>query len=154
MGECKSIGSEAEIPRGWETILLVEDQALVREVTCEILDSAGYVVLEADDAVDAMSIFLQNSGNIHLLLTDVVMPGKTGYVLAEELGALCPEMKIIFMSGYGERVALVKAHLEPRMSHLSKPFSVQALLRKVRDLLDKKNSPTLVKVATRAAGSR
>ena len=154
MGECKSIGTEAEIPRGWETILLVEDQALVREVTCEILDSAGYVVLEADDAVDAMSIFLQNSGNIHLLLTDVVMPGKTGYVLAEELGALCPEMKIIFMSGYGERVALVKAHLEPRMSHLSKPFSVQALLRKVRDLLDEKNSLTLVKVATRAAGSR
>ena len=154
MGECKSIGTEAEIPWGRETILLVEDQALVREVTCQILESAGYVVLEADDAVDAMSIFLQNSGNIHLLLTDVVMPGKTGYVLAEELGALCPEMKIIFMSGYGERVALVKAHLEPRMSHLSKPFSVQALLRKVRDLLDEKNSLTLVKVATRAAGSR
>jgi len=154
MGECKSIGTETEIPRGWETILLVEDQALVREVTCQILDSAGYVVLEADDAVDAMSIFLRNSGNIHLLLTDVVMPGKTGYVLAEELGALCPEMKIIFMSGYGERVALGMAHQEPRMSHLSKPFSVQALLWKVRDLLDEKNSPTLVKVATRAAGSR
>ena len=82
------------------------------------------------------------------------MPGKTGCVLAEELGALCPEMKIIFMSGYGERVAFVKAHQEPRMSHLSKPFSVQALLRKVRDLLDEKNFPTMVKVATRAAGSR
>ena len=128
MGECKSIGTEAEIPWGRETILLVEDQALVREVTCQILESAGYVVLEADDAVDAMSIFLQRSGNIHLLLTDVVMPGKTGCVLAEELGALCPEMKIIFMSGYGERVAFVKAHQEPRMSHLSKPFSVQGFL--------------------------
>ena len=128
MGECKSIGTEAEIPWGWETILLVEDQALVREVTCQILESAGYVVLEAVDAVDAMSIFLQHSGNIHLLLTDVVMPGKTGCVLAEELGALCPEMKIIFMSGYGERVAFVKAHQEPRMSHLSKPFSVQGFL--------------------------
>ena len=133
-------------------LLLVDDDTNTLASLSRAFRLAGHEAVVCDQADRALE--LAKSQRFDMIFSDVVMPGKTGCVLAEELGARCPEMKIIFMSGYGERVALVKAHQEPRMSHLSKPFSVQALLRKVRDLLDKKNSPTLVKVATRAAGSR
>jgi len=80
-------------------ILLVEDEGFVREVTGEVLESAGYRVLKTANAGEARSAFCQGEG-VRLLLTDVVMPGQNGYDLAQELRAICPSLRIIFTSGY------------------------------------------------------
>lgn len=114
------------------TILLVEDENLVRKVTGEVLQSSGYAVLAATNALQAMKIFRRHRGEIRLLLTDVIMPGKSGRELALELRSCSPEMKTIFISGYPDSA------LEERDSgtfFLPKPFSLDSLLRKVRDVL-------------------
>jgi len=80
-------------------ILLVEDESLVRKVTCEVLQSAGYRVLKAKNSAEAARIFLQHGKEIDLLLTDVVMPGRSGRELARELRAICSDLKTIFTSG-------------------------------------------------------
>ena len=89
--------------RGSETILLVEDEAIVRELTVQILESDGYQVLEAMNGTEALRIAGEHGAPIHLLLTDVVMPGMNGRELANELRLHHPDMRVLFMSGYDDQ---------------------------------------------------
>ena len=121
--------------RGRGTILLVEDEPFLRDVTCDILESAGYRVLKTRDAVEALSAFNQFKPIVRLLLTDVVLPGQNGRDLASDLRAICPELRIIFISGYPENVVTRNGVHGDGMSYLPKPFSMQSLTRKVKEVL-------------------
>jgi two-component system, cell cycle sensor histidine kinase and response regulator CckA len=116
-----------------ETILLVEDEQFVREVTSEVLRSAGYVVLAARNAVEAMCVYERIRGNMGLLLTDVVLPGESGQVLAGRMRRGNPDLKVLFVTGYPESIGMAeRAHEQC----LAKPFSTGVLLRRVRQVLD------------------
>lgn len=119
---------------GVETILFVEDEAFVRDVTCEVLQSAGYRVLTAKNAPEAMLLYEQSSGDVELLLSDVVLPGETGWALAGKLRRENPGLKILLVTGYAEQMGLREAKPE---EFLAKPFSAETLLRRVRQLLDR-----------------
>lgn len=116
-----------------ETILLVEDEAFVREVTCEVLRSAGYQVLTAKNADEAMQAHERQSGEVDLLLTDVVLPGEDGLAVANRLTEWSPGLKVLYVTGYGERMRLGCAD---GSDWLAKPFSSEVLLARVRQLLD------------------
>jgi two-component system, cell cycle sensor histidine kinase and response regulator CckA len=90
----------------WETILLVEDEAFVRDVTQEVLEMCGYTVLTACDAAEGIRVFERHSGPVHLLVTDVVMPGMNGRELAGRLLLRCPNLKTIFISGYADNAVV------------------------------------------------
>ncbi len=113
-------------------ILVVEDEDFVREVTCEVLLSAGYRVLRARTAPEAVRLFPRNGEKLQLLLTDVVLPGRSGRALAQELGAISPGMKTIFISGYPENEIVEQDMKAPGAFYLPKPFSVEMLLDRVR----------------------
>jgi CheY-like chemotaxis protein len=119
---------------GAETILFVEDEAFVRNVTCEVLQSAGYQVLPAKNAAEAMHLYEQNAGEVDLLLSDVVLPGETGWALACKLRRENPVLAILLITGYAEQMGLREARPE---EFLAKPFSTETLLRRVRQLLDR-----------------
>jgi two-component system cell cycle sensor histidine kinase/response regulator CckA len=125
--------------RGHGTILLVEDEAFLREVTCEILESAGYRVLKTRTAAEATSAFGRYKGIVKLLLTDVVLPGQNGRDLANELRAISPHLRTIFISGYPENAVTRHGIQEDGMFYLPKPFSLQSLTRKVRQVLEQKD---------------
>jgi two-component system, cell cycle sensor histidine kinase and response regulator CckA len=133
------IGSDisAAGPRGGpQTILLVEDEAFVRKVTAEVLESAGYRLVIARNAAEALETYRGFSTPPDLLLSDVVMPGMSGGELARELQNLCPHPRVLLMSGYVEKLS--RSDLSPTDSeYLAKPFSIQTLLRRVREALDK-----------------
>lgn len=131
---------QAKVPGNGETILLVEDESFVREVTRQVLEAAGYVVLQATNAEEALWTFCQHEGAVHLLLTDMVMPGKDGPTLAAELEALSPGLKTILTSGYGESLALQEKAGNARVFFLPKPFSTRSLTQKVRHVLDQKEA--------------
>jgi len=126
-------GIQAEPLGKGETILLVEDEAFVREVTSVVLRSAGYRVLTATDAAAANRMYDLRSGDVGLLLTDVVLPGESGRALADRLKRARPELKVLLITGYAEQMSLEAAATG---GCLAKPFSVGALLRKVRQVLD------------------
>lgn len=117
------------------TILLVEDEAFVRDVMDEALQSVGYHVLKTQNAEEALQLYQSLHGELNLLLTDVVMPGQNGRDLARQLRKQCPGLRTIFMSGYGESMALLGAERDANVFYLSKPFSLPALLNKVKDVL-------------------
>jgi PAS domain S-box-containing protein len=120
---------------GTETVLVVEDQAEVRKLTIDVLKRYGYQVLEACDGAEAL---LRSSGfadPIHLMITDVVMPGITGRELAAQLAALRPEMKVLYVSGYPAGAMAEDGALHDGTAYLSKPFAPSALARKARELL-------------------
>lgn len=121
---------------GKETILLVEDEKMVRNIVCEALETFGYTVLEAQDTGDALRM-AADSGKIHLLLTDVIMPDMNGRELYLEIAALQPSINVLFMSGYTDDVIADHGILEEGVNFLQKPFSVRNLIQKVRDCLDK-----------------
>jgi PAS domain S-box-containing protein len=122
---------------GAETVLLVEDDAGLRELARMILvRRGGYKVLESTGGKEALVFAEQYKGTIHLLLTDVVMPGMSGRELSEELATLRPDLKILYMSGYTDDTVVRHGVLEEGMAFLQKPFSAESLLRKVRDVLD------------------
>jgi CheY-like chemotaxis protein len=121
-------------PGKLETILLVEDQAFVREVTGEVLRSAGYEVLTAKDAGEAMNLYDQRNGEVELLLTDVVLPGETGRELASKLRRNNPALSILLVSGYAEQMGPREGNEE---ECLAKPFTKELLLRTVRQRLDR-----------------
>jgi two-component system cell cycle sensor histidine kinase/response regulator CckA len=127
--------SDDKGPRGWETVLVAEDELEVRGLVREMLASLGYEVLEAEDAEDALAAAEKHHGPIHLLLADVVMPGVSGSELARRLAALHPEMKVLLMSGYPD--AILEEGEPPLGPALLKPFSRRTLARRVRDLLDR-----------------
>jgi CheY-like chemotaxis protein len=118
---------------GAETILFVEDEAFVRDVTCEVLRSAGYRVLTARNAVEAAREYDRCCGEVTLLLTDVILPGETGRELAGRLRRANPGLKVLLVTGYAEQMGLRDAGPE---KCLAKPFSTGMLLRRVRQAID------------------
>ncbi len=122
--------------KGSETVLLVEDEAGVRGVAQEILRSTGYIVLAASDGHEALRISIQHEGPIHLLLTDVVMPGLSGPALVSRLASRRPKMRVMYMSGYTEDTIVQHGLPNPGMVFLQKPFTPEVLTRKVRELLE------------------
>jgi PAS domain S-box-containing protein len=122
--------------QGDETILITEDDDSLREVTRTFLEGFGYKVLEAEGPAHALRIAERHQGPIHLLLTDVVMPGMNGRELAEKLAPKQPQMKVIYMSGYTSDAIVERGVLEKGLSFLQKPYTKKALVRKVRELLD------------------
>jgi len=118
-----------------ETILIVEDHAEVRRVASESLRYHGYCVVEATSAEEALLISEKCSGTIDVMVTDVVLPGMSGRELAEQIGPRRPGMKILYVSGYTENVIAHQGILIPGIAFLAKPFSQQALLDKIRQLL-------------------
>jgi PAS domain S-box-containing protein len=124
-----------ETVRGHETILLVEDDDSVRRVACNILRRNGYRVLEASNGGEALLICEQHGANIHLLLTDLVLPHLSGPRLADRLGRIRPNMKVLFMSGYADEAVLQHGVLESGARYLEKPLTPERLARKVREVL-------------------
>ncbi|HBB96464.1 MAG TPA: hypothetical protein DC054_13840 [Blastocatellia bacterium] len=136
-----SISSEAKaaespIPRGSETVLLVEDEEVVRGLARQILEDAGYHVLVAQQGEEAVRLCNEHTSEIHLLLTDVVMPGAGGKVVAERLSALRPGIKVLFMSGYTDEAIVHHGVLDSNVKFIQKPFSPLGLSKKVREVLD------------------
>lgn len=128
---------EVEIPaRGTETILLVEDDGSLREIAREILEENGYRVLEAANGEQATDIAQRHPDRIHLLVTDVVMPGMHGRALAESLASLRPGLEVLYMSGYTDDIIARRGVLEPGMRFIGKPFTELDLLRRIRAAID------------------
>jgi PAS domain S-box-containing protein len=122
--------------RGTETILVVEDEAMVRDLTLEVLKESGYTVICAERPDDALRICAQNQDPIDLLLTDVVMPGMSGLELAERLKPERPKMKVLYVSGYTADAVARRGMSDPKTAFLQKPFAPGALVRKVREVLE------------------
>jgi len=127
--------------RGTETILVVEDQDQLRKMTERVLRDHGYKVLDAADPDAALIHSKSYDGTIHLLLTDVVMPGMMGPELADRIKALRPAIEVVFMSGYSERALLDRQVMESAGAYLAKPFSPKSLAVKVREVLDSARAP-------------
>jgi nitrogen-specific signal transduction histidine kinase/ActR/RegA family two-component response regulator len=123
---------------GSETILLVEDDTSLRNLTLRVLRAAGYVVLEARNASAAIELGRTYPDDIHLLLTDVVMPQGSGPIVGERLLALRPNLRVLFMSGYTDDVVLKRGVQSAQSDFLEKPFTPEQLKRRVRDVLDVK----------------
>jgi CheY-like chemotaxis protein len=120
---------------GHETILLVEDEVAILKATKRMLDGLGYTVLTASTPGEAIRLATEHVGQIHLLVTDVVMPEMNGRDLAKNLLALYPEIKRLFMSGYTANVIAHHGVLDEGVHFLQKPFSAQNLAAKVREAL-------------------
>jgi DNA-binding NtrC family response regulator len=134
-----ALGVPASVPvaRGTETVLLAEDEAPVRAVARHTLERYGYRVLEAPSAEAALDVADRYSGPIHLLLTDVIMPGLSGRDLAVRLAVVRPEVRVIYMSGYTDDAITRHGVLEPGFVFVQKPFTPDALARTVREVLDR-----------------
>jgi CheY-like chemotaxis protein len=125
------------LPRGSETILVVEDEEVVRKLTVRILQEQGYRVLEGGQGIDAFPIADEHEGQIHLLLTDVVMPKMSGKELAGRIASLRPGIKVLYMSGYTDNAIAHHGIFDKGINFIQKPFTVDGLVRKVREVLDK-----------------
>jgi two-component system cell cycle sensor histidine kinase/response regulator CckA len=123
-------------PRGDETILVVEDEPSVRSITAKMLAQLGYETLSATCGAEALEMSKAHSGTIHLLLTDVVMPNMNGPQLADELAGARPDMKVLYLSGYTESVAVHHGIVDSSAPFLAKPFSRDVLAKTIRDVLE------------------
>ena len=133
----KTEWKETATGKGKETILLVEDEPAVRELARLVLSEHGYTVIEAQNSEDAVRLAGRHGSEIHLLLTDVVMPGMSGHDLAKHLTALHPNLRVLYMSGYTYNVMGDNGTLEEGLSLLQKPFTPPALAQRVREALDR-----------------
>ncbi|HXG12094.1 MAG TPA: PAS domain S-box protein [Gemmataceae bacterium] len=136
--EPQAAPAPATAPRGHETVLLVEDEEGVRALAREVLQESGYTVLEAKDGDDALEITARHPGPIHLLLTDVVMPGMSGVALAQRLMAARSGLRVLYTSGYTDSALFRYGYQEGDADFLMKPFTRDALVRAVRDVLDRR----------------
>jgi PAS domain S-box-containing protein len=132
----REVAQTGEMPRGTETILLVEDEASVRDLTAKILRQWGYTVLEAHDGHSALSVLGRYSGPIHLLLTDVVMPDMSGPEVARRVREGRPSTKVLYMSGYTDDAVLQHGVLTRETPFLQKPFMARELAMKLREVLE------------------
>ena len=121
---------------GSETILVVEDEEGVRTLVCAVLRASGYNVIEASNGGEALSICERHQEAVHLMVTDVVMPGMSGRELSGKLGLLRPQMKVLYLSGYTSNAIVHHGVLEAGVSFLQKPFTPEVLTQKVRGVLD------------------
>jgi PAS domain S-box-containing protein len=135
-GESRSPSGLRTPPRGTETVLVVEDDAAVRGLTRHILQLAGYAVLEAAGGDEALLVATGHTGRIHLLVTDVVMPGLGGRAAAERLAERRPGLRVLFVSGYTDDAVVRHGVLHDKVNFLQKPFTPAALAWKVREVLD------------------
>ena len=126
-----------ELPRGNERILIVEDEEEVRKLAGKILEKQGYRILETFNSDDALVACERSTSPIHLMLADVVMPGMSGFELAKLLKPLYPQIKILYMSGYTDDAIVPHGVLEKGVDYIQKPFTMEGLARKVREVLDK-----------------
>ena len=140
-GKTERIGKDdrkLDMPSGTETILLVEDEAIVRNLAMKVLNRLGYKVLHAPDGGKAFMLAEEYKDQIDVLMTDVVMPGINGRQLADRLIKIHPEMKILFTSGYTENVIVHHGIVDEDLNFIGKPYSPQALAKKLRAVLDEK----------------
>jgi two-component system cell cycle sensor histidine kinase/response regulator CckA len=135
--EIKEKVVKEEVNRGDETILVVEDDAGVRKMAVQILNMQGYMILEAPNGEEALKICGEGKEPIHLMVTDVVMPGMDGRSLSDRLKSIYPGMKTLYMSGYTDNAIVRYGILEKGVNYIQKPFSMEDLARKVRQVLDK-----------------
>ncbi len=133
------VGVSSSHSGGSETVLLVEDEESVRQLVRETLESKGYKLLEADNGEAALQIVAGYSGKIDILITDVVMPGMGGRELSARLCASCPQTKVLYLSGYTEDAIVHEGVLDPDTAFLQKPFTLQMLTRKVREVLGERS---------------
>ena len=126
-----------QVTRGTETIMVVEDNAMLRDMAQQILQRHGYTVLVAGKGEECLQRLATYDGPLHLLLTDVVMPEMNGRELYRRLAALRPDLKVLYMSGYTDNVILHHGILETGINFIQKPFSVQGLANKIRTILNK-----------------
>jgi len=133
----EKVGRPADVPGGTETVLLVEDEGILRSLCVQILERLGYKVLQARDGTEALAVAQGYGERIDLLLTDVVMPGMNGADLARQLVPHNLGMQVLFMSGYTEDVISHHGVLDEDVSFIGKPYTPLVLARKVREVLDK-----------------
>jgi two-component system, cell cycle sensor histidine kinase and response regulator CckA len=126
----------AETSRGGETVLVVDDEAAVRSAVWEILQLTGYIVLEAGSGEEALRISAGQEGPIPLLLTDVMMPVMSGPEVAQRLACRCPEIRVLYMSGYSRDAIIRHGVVAQGTAFLQKPFTPDELMHKVREVLD------------------
>ncbi len=124
--------AEGRVP---QTILLVEDEEMVRGLMCEVLEQEGYNVLSCSDPTEGIEVSQRHPGEIDLLLTDVVMPGMNGRDMANRIRKIIPELRVVFMSGYAEHVLTRDGAVDPQFEYLQKPFTLQTLTRKLARVL-------------------
>jgi two-component system, cell cycle sensor histidine kinase and response regulator CckA len=132
---------EGIVPNGTETILIVEDEDSLREVTCAYLKNKGYSVFVAAEAESATSIAASSDHRIDLLLTDVILPGSSGVQLAQRLLRDNPQMRVLYVSGYTADAIVHHGGHDSSFAFLSKPFSLPTLARKIRAILDAAQAP-------------
>jgi CheY-like chemotaxis protein len=135
-GEKSSNSALRAVSQGHETILLVEDEAGVRELITEVLSTVGYHVLSATDGQDALKVSAGHGDQIQLMITDVIMPSMSGRELADRLRIERPEMRVLFISGYTSDAIGRHGVLDENIAFLEKPFTPASIARKVRELLD------------------
>lgn len=140
--------------RGSETVLLVEDQKELRSLVEVVLEGQGYKVLAAANADEALLSAERYAGPIHLLLTDVVMPGMTGRTLAERLKPSRPEMRVLYISGYTQNVIVHRGMLDAGVDYLAKPFGPDTLAKKVRQVLGPERAAGTILVVDDESGVR
>jgi PAS domain S-box-containing protein len=134
------------LPRGTETLLLVEDEMSVRHLACSILESQGYNVLRANNGQEGLRVARECKGRpIHLVITDVIMPQMGGKVMAEWLKTTYPDIKVLFTSGYTDDAIAQHGVLEPGVAFLPKPYTTATLARKVRAMLDNKTDTAILR---------
>ena len=138
-GPAKKLGRKSNIdiiPRGTETILVVEDEETVRNFVQQVLQEQGYRVLSASSAAEAKEVFEKNGWEVALLLTDVVMPGENGFELYKNLAVLRPLLKILYMSGYAMDTLIQEGEMGSDIPMIQKPFYPKVLTKKIREILD------------------
>jgi two-component system, cell cycle sensor histidine kinase and response regulator CckA len=135
LSELTSASPETSTPSAGGTILLVEDERAVRELTLKMLQNMGYTVLTAENGEEALRISRSYTGDLPLLLTDVLMPGMGGRQLADALIIERPTIKVLFLSGYAENAVVHQGVVDPGVDFLAKPFSPEGLGKKVREIL-------------------
>src|SRR5208337_2282575 len=121
---------------GTETILLVEDEASLRQATRSMLEAFGYKVIEAEDGNDAVNKYAENKAEIRLVLMDVIMPKKSGKEAYQEMHKMQPDVKVIFTSGHTGDILTSKKIAEEGLQFISKPVLPRELFEKIRDVLD------------------
>jgi PAS domain S-box-containing protein len=126
-----------ELPRGSETILIVEDFEEVRQLTAQVLERQGYKVLEAANGKETLAVCEKYNGQIHLMVTDVVMPGMSGRELAERIKSFHSEIKVLYTSGYADDTIVHYGVRRDGVNYIQKPFTMEGLARKVREAIDK-----------------